>query len=141
MAEFSFIAKICREMCKNCKDCKECPFNPYDYCINPFRNVSYEQIVECEKISMDYFEKNANRNPTWFELIKQTDCKITDVVPDEVVEKLGVEKVKALAPDPDRCKNCFDGICDIISVERNEPTLCPGLCEHYVDSLTDTQDS
>lgn len=141
MAEFNFIAKICREMCKNYKDCEKCPFSFYGYCDNPFMDTPDDRIAECEKIAMDYFEKSANRNPTWLELAKQTNCKITDVVPDEVVEKLGVEKVKALAPDPDRCKNCHNGVCNIISVERNEATYCHGLCEHYVDSLSDTQDS
>lgn len=141
MAEFNFIAKVGKEMCKNYKDCEGCPFNPWDYCINPFRDMSDDRIAECEKIVMDYFDKSAHRNPTWLELAKQMDCKITDVVPDEVAEKLSAEKVKALAPDPDRCKNCHNGVCNIISVERNEATYCHGLCEHYVDSLINTQDS
>ena len=141
MAEFSFVAKVCKEVCMSRETCDGCPFDTGDYCRNCLKDMSDEEITQCEKDAMDYFEKNAHRNPTWLELARQMGCKITDVVPDEVVEKLGVKKVKALAPDPDRCKNCHNGVCDIISVERNEATYCYGLCEHYVDSLTDAQDS
>ena len=102
--------------------------------------MSDEEIAQHEKVAMDYYEKNAYRNPTWLELVKQFGSKITDIVPNEVAEKLGLKAIKALAPNPIRCKNIYGGICDIISVERNEPTCCPGLCEHYVDSLSDTQD-
>lgn len=141
MAEFSFVAKVCKEMCMNRETCEGCPFNPYDICTNPFGDMTDDMIAEYEKIAVDYYEKNAHRNPTWLELARQMGCKVTDIVPNEVAEKLDIKEVNAFAPDPDRCKNCNNGFCDIISVERNEPTSCPGLCEHYVDSLIDTQDS
>lgn len=140
MAEFSFVAKVCKEVCLN-GVCGECPFDMGGHCLYCFSNMSDEEIAQCEKVAMDYYEKNAHRNPTWLELIKQFGCKITDIVPNEVAEKLGLETIKALAPNPIRCKNIYGGICDIISVERNELTCCPGLCEHYVDSLDSTQDS
>ena len=140
MAEFSFVAKVCKEVCLN-GVCGECPFDMGGYCLNCFRDMSDKEIAQCEKVAMDCFEKKAHRNPTWLELVKQFGGKITDIVPNEVAEKLGLETIKALAPNPIRCKNINDGICNIISVERNEPTCCPGLCEHYIDSLSDTQDS
>ena len=139
MAEFSFVAKVCKEVCLN-GVCGECPFDMGGHCLYCFSNMSDEEIAQCEKDAMDYFEKKAHRNPTWLELVKQFGCKITDIVPNEVAEKLGLETIKALAPNPIRCKNLNSGFCDIISVKCNEPTCCPGLCEHYVDSLDSTQE-
>ena len=140
MAEFSFVAKVCKEVCMSRGTCDGCPFDTGDYCRNCLKDMSDEEIAQYEKVAMDYYEKNAHRNPTWLELIKQFGCKITDIVPNEVAEKLGLDTIKVLAPNPIRCKNINGGICNIISVKCNEPTCCPGLCEHYVDSLDSTQD-
>ena len=119
MAEFGFVVRVCKEICQHyCINCDGCPFDTKYGCMNFSRDISDKEAAIYEKIAMDYSKENPRRNPTWFELVKQMGCEITDAVPDGIAEKLGIEFVKALAPDPGQRKyNC------------------------YADSLIDTQDS